>query len=68
MDIFGSLERGKGFGLVRSVNLFLGSAGSVVTGLLADTYGWAAAFGLLIAVLVVPIAMLAANQLLGADA
>jgi MFS family permease len=68
MDIFGRLERGKGFGLVRSVNLFLGSAGSVVTGLLADAYGWAAAFGLLIAVLVVPIAMLAANQLLGADA
>lgn len=64
MDHFAVGERGQGFGLVRSVNLLLGSVGSVVTGLVADAYGWFMAFGLLGAVLLAPIGLLAGNRLL----
>lgn len=67
MDHFGRGERGQGFGLVRSVNLLLGSAGSVVTGFVADAYGWFVAFGLLGIVLVVPTGLLVGNWLLGGD-
>jgi MFS family permease len=62
MDHLGDTERGHGFGLIRTVNLLLGSLGSVVTGTLADSAGWVAAFGLLPVLLVVPLAMLVANH------
>lgn len=65
MDHFGRDERGQGFGLVRSVNLLLGSVGSVVTGMVADAVGWIPAFGLLATVVLVPIGLLVANRALG---
>lgn len=67
MDHLTTDERGQGFGLVRSVNLLVGSAGSTVTGVIADTLGWSAAFGLLPVLLLVPLSMIAGNCLLGAD-
>lgn len=64
MDHLGDEERGHGFGLIRTVNLLFGSLGSVVTGTLADLTGWTVAFGLLAALLVVPLAMLASIHVL----
>jgi MFS family permease len=65
MDNLSETERGHGFGLVRTVNLLLGSLGSAVTGLLADSAGWAVAVGLLPVLVVVPVALLAANYAVG---
>lgn len=62
MDHLGDAERGHGFGLIRTVNLLLGSLGSVVTGTLADSAGWTVAFGLLPVLLVVPLAMVTVNR------
>lgn len=64
MDHLAEGERGHGFGLIRTVNLLLGSLGSVVTGSLADVAGWTVAFGLLPVLLLVPLGMVAANGLL----
>ncbi|ELY89598.1 MFS transporter [Natrinema altunense] len=44
LDQFGDTERGAGFGLVRTCYTVVGSAGSVGVGLLADFFGWGAAF------------------------
>ena len=63
MDHLGTDERGQGFGLVRSTILLLGSVGSTVTGGVADAAGWAVAFGLLPAVLLVPLGMVVINGL-----
>lgn len=57
-------ERATGFGLVRSVYVFLGSAGSVVTGWLADVSGWPAAFGLAAGLLLVAAGAIAVNSTL----
>jgi MFS family permease len=46
MDHLDDHERNSGFGLVRTVYMMLGAAGSVVTGLVADLFGWTVAFGL----------------------
>ncbi len=51
MDALSDAERGAGFGLVRSVYGFVGALGSVMTGLLADAFGWGVAFGVLAALL-----------------
>lgn len=61
MDHLQEGERGHGFGLIRTVNLLLGSLGSVVTGTLADVAGWTVAFGLLPVLLLIPLGMLAVN-------
>jgi MFS family permease len=45
MQRFDDDERIAGFGTVRTVYMLLGSLGSVVTGTLADWYGWAVSFG-----------------------
>ena len=45
MDHLPADERASGFGLVRTVYMLLGSTGSVVVGTLADTAGWATAYG-----------------------
>jgi predicted MFS family arabinose efflux permease len=66
MDHLAVGERGHGFGLIRSVNLLLGSTGSVVTGVLADAAGWTAAFGLLAALMLVPLGLVVGNRLLEA--
>lgn len=65
MDIFSDAERGTGFGLVRTVFMLLGASGSVVTGTLADVLGWTAAYGLVVGLLVVAVAVLVANRALG---
>ncbi|MFW5918139.1 MAG: MFS transporter [Haloferacaceae archaeon] len=58
MDHLSDEERGAGFGLVRTTYMVLGSLGSVVTGAVADVWGWAAAFVLLSALLAVVLAAL----------
>jgi MFS family permease len=44
MDHLDDHERSSGFGLVRTVYMMLGAAGSVVTGFVADLLGWNVAF------------------------
>jgi len=44
MDHLDDHERNSGFGLVRTVYMMLGAAGSVVTGFVADLLGWNVAF------------------------
>jgi MFS family permease len=44
MDHLDDHERNSGFGLVRTVYMMLGAVGSVVTGLVADLFGWSVAF------------------------
>lgn len=67
MDHLSPDERGQGFGLVRSVNLLIGSAGSTVMGVVADAMGWAVAFGLLPVLLLIPLALIATNRAIGGD-
>jgi MFS family permease len=52
MDHLDEHERSAGFGLVRTVYMVLGASGSVATGLLADAFGWGAAFIMLALLLV----------------
>lgn len=61
MDVLSEAERGAGFGLVRSVYGFIGALGSVVTGLLADLFGWGVAFGVLAALLALVFVALVVN-------
>ncbi len=55
MDHLDDHERSAGFGLVRTVYMVLGAGGSVVTGFVADFFGWGVAFlcltGLLVGML-----------------
>lgn len=67
MDQFTDAERGAGFGLVRTGFLLVSSLGSVVTGVLADGFGWVVSFGSVAALLVVAVAAMAGNAALGAD-
>lgn len=64
MDELTDQERGIGFGLVRTVYLVVSSLGSVTTGFLADTVGWAAAFWILVTLLLLVLAALIANYLM----
>lgn len=63
MDNLGADERGYGFGLVRTVYLFLGASGSVVVGVLADRWGWILGYGVLVGLLAAALAVLGANRL-----
>ncbi|WP_281193316.1 MFS transporter [Halorubrum sp. F4] len=65
MDLLSDAERGAGFGLVRTVYMVFGASGSVVVGAVSDAAGWAAAFGLLAAVMAVGLLTLSANRALG---
>ena len=47
MDGLRATNRGKGFGVFRTLYLLVGSAGTTVVGAAADTVGWTVAFGLL---------------------
>jgi MFS family permease len=58
LDCFDDAERGAAFGLVRTVYMVIGASGSVVTGVLADVAGWATAYGLLVGVTGVALALL----------
>lgn len=53
MRRFADDERVSGFGTVRTVYMLLGSLGSVVTGTLADWYGWGVSYGSVAVLLVV---------------
>lgn len=68
MDHLAADERGTGFGLVRTVVLLVASLGSGVTGALADSLNWVAAYGLVAAILAALVVVLLANRVLGVDA
>ncbi|SHG47781.1 MFS transporter [Halobaculum gomorrense] len=65
MDRLTDAERGYGFGLLRTVYMFLAASGSVVTGVVASAAGWPAAYGLVIALLATCLGLLGANRVLG---
>ena len=58
MDHLDDHERSAGFGLVRTVYMVLGASGSVVTGFVADLFGWGVAFVSLVVILVGMLAVL----------
>lgn len=66
VDNFAPDERGTGLGLVRTIYLLIASSGNVITGTLADAAGWPVAYGFVIGLLGVVVAVIAANRLLGA--
>lgn len=67
VDALSESERGAGFGLVRSVYVILGAAGSVVIAATADQVGWTIAFGLLSAITGVELGVILLPRLLGFD-
>ena len=64
MDELSEAERGAGFGLVRTVYGVVGSVGSVITGSLADLFGWTVAFSVLAALLALVFLALVVNHVL----
>lgn len=68
LDSLAEDERGTGFGLVRTLYVLLGSLGSVVTGSVADYFGWTVAFGLLGVVLLSASVLFTVSHLRRADA
>lgn len=65
MDRLTDAERGYGFGLLRTVYMFLAASGSVVTGAVASVAGWPAAYGLVIVLLATCLGLLGANRVFG---
>jgi YNFM family putative membrane transporter len=63
-DTFEADERGAAFGLVRTAYMILGASGSVVVGVLSDLAGWEAAYGLLVGVMGLGLALLVGNRVL----
>jgi MFS family permease len=64
MANFAEAERGTGFGLVRTTFILLGAVGNAVTGVLADIAGWTAAYGVVVALLVLAVGAMAVNEVL----
>lgn len=67
MDQLDDEERGFGFGLVRTVYMFLAAAGSVVVGSVADAGGWVTAYGVVIVLLGCCLLALGTNRALSLD-
>lgn len=67
VDQFTERNRGYGFGLLRSVYMFLAASSSVIVGTLADVGDWPIAFGVVIALSIGGLVLLAANQVLSLD-
>jgi len=65
MDVLVGPAKGTDFGFVRTVYMFLGASGSVVTGTLADTAGWPAAYGVVVVLLAAGVAALLARRGIG---
>lgn len=65
IDRLSEEEQRTGFGLIRTVYMIVAASGSVVTGLLADQFGWAVSFGLLTVLLTAVCRLLAVNRLFG---
>ncbi|AZH25067.1 MFS transporter [Haloplanus aerogenes] len=61
-DKFEADERGAAFGLVRTAYMVLGATGSVVVGVLSDVAGWEVAYGLLVGVTGLGLALLLGNR------
>lgn len=61
LDQLGDVERGAGFGLVRTVYTMVGAAGSVGVGVLADLFGWGTAFLVLAGLYAITFLALVAN-------
>ena len=65
MDHLAPAERSVGFGLIRTTYMVMGASGSVVTGLVADGWGWSSAVlglailqaGMLLAIMLGPLRM-----------
>lgn len=62
MDNIASDERGTGYGLVRTMYVFFGATGSVVTGTLVDATGWTIAYGFVAALLLLVFTTLVVNR------
>jgi MFS family permease len=65
MDLLGGADQGRSFGFIRTVYMFLGASGSVVTGSLADSLGWSIAYGVVIALLAGSVLALLARRSFG---
>ncbi len=65
MDHFSDDERGRGFGFIRAIYMFLGSTGSVVVGTLAETFGWVIAYGGIIGLLSLVLVALGLTKIRG---
>jgi len=65
MDQLDDDERGFGFGLSRTAYMLLAAPGSGVVGALADASGWPLAYGVVAGLLVVCLAAIGTNRLLG---
>ncbi|GAB3666883.1 MFS transporter [Halopiger thermotolerans] len=61
IDVLSSVERGVGFGLIRTVYGIVGATGSAGTGLVADLVGWGVAFAVLAGLLALVVVALALN-------
>ncbi|WP_162524359.1 MFS transporter [Halobellus captivus] len=62
-DIIPKSKQGTEFGLARSIYIFLGALGSVVTGWTADIFGWGIAYGLVVLLLILAICAIASNKI-----
>ena len=62
MSQFPAADRASGFGVVRTVFVFLGSVSNVVTGVLAARVGWGAAYGVVVALLLLAAALVVRNR------
>lgn len=65
MDLLGGAKQGRDFGFIRTVYMFLGASGSVVTGTLADSIGWPVAYGVVIVLLIGSVVALLGHRGLG---
>lgn len=65
MDSLSADEQSSGFGLIRTAYMVVAASGSVVVGVLADSFGWGVSFGFLVALLAVAGGLLAGNKALG---
>jgi uncharacterized membrane protein YeaQ/YmgE (transglycosylase-associated protein family) len=63
--LLGGADQGRSFGFIRTVYMFLGASGSVVTGSLADSLGWSIAYGVVIALLAGSVLALLARRSFG---
>jgi YNFM family putative membrane transporter len=62
MSQFPAADRASGFGVVRTVFVLLGSVSNVATGALATHVGWKAAYGVVVALLLLAAALVARNR------
>jgi len=63
MTLFGSAERGSGFGMVRSIYVLVGSIGNVATGILAEVNGWLVAYGIAVVLMLVAVGLVIGSEL-----